>query len=273
MPASGLKLRDTIGRAEGVGGLGKHCGAYAVGDVPRGSSNGGGIAVAEPAFVGLGKSLYPWDSASTTANTTNYATSAATASDGGALRSHTSNSLRAEVAGTDPQSWSAKAIGKDLSPRSPFSRRTCLREPCAMGEGLGGSNSGPPLKPPSVWAGSTTGVATAATAPPHSVVARSSPLAATAAPNEAPSSDPRGSDPRVDSFARLNGFLLRTHITSLISALAEDGWLKAWEKERLCRSAREDSSEWATAFLRNYVRLMETNDVHTFVAALRAQTT
>lgn len=82
---------------------------------------------------------------------------------------------------------------------------------------------------------------------------------------------PKG-NPRVASFVRLNSFLLRTHITSLLSALAEDGWLEAWEKERLCCHAREsDSSPWAQAFLRIYSRFMETEDVASFVAALKAQ--
>lgn len=79
------------------------------------------------------------------------------------------------------------------------------------------------------------------------------------------------SDPRQASFVRLNSFLLRTHITSLVSALAEDGWLEAWEKEHLCRQARDDSGPWALVFLRAYVRLMEKDDVHGFVASLRNQ--
>jgi len=81
------------------------------------------------------------------------------------------------------------------------------------------------------------------------------------------------SNPRVASFVRLNGFLIRTHITSLISALAEDGWLEAWEKEKLCGLARESDSSnpWAQTFLRIYMRFMETDDVATFVAALKAQ--
>eukprot|EP00929_Paragymnodinium_shiwhaense_P091630 TRINITY_DN51537_c0_g1_i1.p1 TRINITY_DN51537_c0_g1~~TRINITY_DN51537_c0_g1_i1.p1 ORF type:complete len:371 (+),score=48.96 TRINITY_DN51537_c0_g1_i1:88-1200(+) len=77
--------------------------------------------------------------------------------------------------------------------------------------------------------------------------------------------------PRSASFVRLNSFLLRTHITSLISALSEDGWFEAWEKERLCRQAREDSHPWASSFLRIYSRFVETEDVHAFVADLRAQ--
>lgn len=81
------------------------------------------------------------------------------------------------------------------------------------------------------------------------------------------------SNPRVASFVRLNGFLLRTHITSLISALAEDGWLEVWEKERLCSHARESdgSHAWAQTFLKMYTRFMETDDVPAFVAGLRSQ--
>lgn len=76
-------------------------------------------------------------------------------------------------------------------------------------------------------------------------------------------------NPRVSALVRLNGFLLRTHITSLVSALAEDGWLEAWEKERICRKAREDSQQWALMFLRIYARFVETDDVDSFVAGLR----
>eukprot|EP00930_Biecheleria_cincta_P075725 TRINITY_DN62909_c0_g1_i1.p1 TRINITY_DN62909_c0_g1~~TRINITY_DN62909_c0_g1_i1.p1 ORF type:complete len:385 (+),score=47.94 TRINITY_DN62909_c0_g1_i1:38-1156(+) len=78
-------------------------------------------------------------------------------------------------------------------------------------------------------------------------------------------------NPRIASFLRLNGFLLRTHITSLISALAEDGWLQAWEKDRLCSVARNSDSLGAQKFLRTYMRFMETDDVPMFVAALKAQ--
>lgn len=78
-------------------------------------------------------------------------------------------------------------------------------------------------------------------------------------------------DARAASFVRLNSFLLRTHVTSLVSALAEDGWLEAWEKERLCSQAREDSPAWSQAFFRTYMRFMDTEDVPTFVASLRSQ--
>lgn len=81
---------------------------------------------------------------------------------------------------------------------------------------------------------------------------------------------PKG-NPRVSSFVRLNGFLLRTHMTSLLSALAEDGWLEAWEKDRLCCHARDSANPWAQSFLRIYMRFMETEDVAGFVAALKAQ--
>lgn len=82
---------------------------------------------------------------------------------------------------------------------------------------------------------------------------------------------PSQADARATSFVRLNSFLLRTHVTSLVSALAEDGWLEGWEKERLCSQAREDSPAWAQAFFRGYMRFMETEDVPSFVASLRSQ--
>lgn len=81
----------------------------------------------------------------------------------------------------------------------------------------------------------------------------------------------RQSDARAASFVRLNSFLLRTHVTSLVSALAEDGWLETWEKESLCRQAREDSSAWTQTFFRSYMRFLETEDVPTFIASLRSQ--
>lgn len=82
---------------------------------------------------------------------------------------------------------------------------------------------------------------------------------------------PTAADPRQASFVRLNSFLLRTHITSLVSALAEDGWLESWEKERLCRQARDDSGTWTLVFLRAYTRFMEKDDVQGFVVSLRNQ--
>jgi hypothetical protein len=57
----------------------------------------------------------------------------------------------------------------------------------------------------------------------------------------------------------------------LVSALAEDGWLEAWEKDQLCIQAREDSPAWVQAFFRSYMRFMETEDVPAFIASLRSQ--
>jgi len=90
-------------------------------------------------------------------------------------------------------------------------------------------------------------------------------------PQETFGRPPAQADARAASFVRLNSFLLRTHVTSLVSALAEDGWLEGWEKERLCSQAREDSPAWAQAFFRGYMRFMETEDVPAFVASLRCQ--
>lgn len=77
-------------------------------------------------------------------------------------------------------------------------------------------------------------------------------------------------NPRVAALVRLNGFLLRTHVTSLVSALAEDAWLEGWEKDRICQKARECSQPWASMFLRTYARFVETDDVDSFVAGLRS---
>lgn len=78
-------------------------------------------------------------------------------------------------------------------------------------------------------------------------------------------------DLRAGSFVRLNSFLWRTHLTCLVSALAEDGWLETWERDQLCDQARNDSVTWSIAFMRNYMRFMESEDVQSFVLGLRAQ--
>lgn len=90
-------------------------------------------------------------------------------------------------------------------------------------------------------------------------------------PTDTSGGKPSQVDARSGSFVRLNNFLLRTHVTSLVSALAEDGWLEVWEKERLCSQARDDSPAWAQSFLGGYTRFMETEDVPAFVASLRSQ--
>jgi len=189
----------------------------------------------------------------------------------------------------------------DLSPRSPPSRGARLREQnyVSSASSLGQSQQ-PPSRPPPLWGGAGTGSASAAASlagttsrfgglaaggshtslgaasePYYRPESRDSwcrePLARS--PSEKAAGFQPSGDPRALSFVRLNGFLLRTHITSLISALAEDGWLEAWEKERLCSIARQSDSShhWAQTFLRVYTRFIETDDVPTFVAGLRAQ--
>lgn len=78
------------------------------------------------------------------------------------------------------------------------------------------------------------------------------------------------------AFVRLNGFLLRTHATSLVSALGEDGWLEGWERERLLRRIRaedscSDSRQWSQTFLQIYKTFVETEDVAGFVAGIQAR--
>jgi len=82
--------------------------------------------------------------------------------------------------------------------------------------------------------------------------------------------EPSAPDPRITSFVRLNSFLLRTHVTSLVAALAEDGWLETWEKDKLCMQSRDASSPWSVAFLKTYSRFVETEDLHAFLAGLRS---
>lgn len=77
-------------------------------------------------------------------------------------------------------------------------------------------------------------------------------------------------DARTSSFMRLNSFLLRTHVTSLVAALAEDGWIQLWEKDKLCAQSREATPSWCLSFLQRYSHLVETEDVQAFVAGLRA---
>lgn len=77
-------------------------------------------------------------------------------------------------------------------------------------------------------------------------------------------------DSRAASFMRLNRFLLKTHITSLLAALAEDGWIQQREKEMLSCKAREDSRPWTSSFVRVYMRFLETENVQFFVNDLRA---
>lgn len=72
--------------------------------------------------------------------------------------------------------------------------------------------------------------------------------------------------PQSTSFVRLNAFLLRSHITSVVSALAEDAWIDASERDAFCRRF----SSWPNAFLNAYTRFIQTTDVGGFVSELRA---
>mmetsp|Transcript_65621 Transcript_65621/g.137161 ORF Transcript_65621/g.137161 Transcript_65621/m.137161 type:complete len:334 (+) Transcript_65621:354-1355(+) len=74
---------------------------------------------------------------------------------------------------------------------------------------------------------------------------------------------------RSAAFSRLHDFLLRTHISSLLSALAEDGWLLPRERDVLNSRAREESRVWSGSFNRAYIRFLETDNVQVFVSDLR----
>lgn len=77
--------------------------------------------------------------------------------------------------------------------------------------------------------------------------------------------------PRAASFIRLNDFLLRTHVNSLLCALAEAGHIEPWEKERMCRIARSgESRSRMPGLLKAYAQFVETSDLTAFVTALRA---
>lgn len=71
-------------------------------------------------------------------------------------------------------------------------------------------------------------------------------------------------------FLRFHGVLLRHHIASVIFVLKEDGWLEAWEKDQICSIAGNSKGSGAQNLLRSYMQFMETNEVHTFVTALKA---
>lgn len=73
-------------------------------------------------------------------------------------------------------------------------------------------------------------------------------------------------NPRCASFVRLNAFLLRSHTTSVISGLAEDGWIDASERNAFCQRF----SSWPSTFLQAYARFVQRTDVGEFVADLRA---
>jgi len=132
----------------------------------------------------------------------------------------------------------SNALRESFSPESPAARRRQVREPHTSSEYCGVLQE------------------------PSSIVLRD-------VPQQQGHGQMLNTDPRAASIVRLNSFLLRTHITSLVSALAEDGWLETWEKERLCCRAREDSQQWARNFLQIYLRFTETDDVQAFVAGLR----
>lgn len=171
---------------------------------------------------------------------------------------------------------SAGGIGDSPSPHDLPSRHSGLsctaagaRPSASLGEGVGAIGAGPvpALRTPHLQA---KGLGSDRSA------SRSAGLGGSSVGYLGCASEPLGRvptqiDARAASFVRLNSFLLRTHVTSLVSALAEDGWLEAWEKERLCSQAREDSPAWSQAFFRTYMRFMDTEDVPTFVASLRSQ--
>lgn len=161
---------------------------------------------------------------------------------------------RFSTAAAGPISSGAGAIGESPTPHEPLSRHG----------GAGGTRTPPTEVAAAVGAG----------VPPLRTPAISGKGASASAGyrhSETLGKAPAQVDSRAASFVRLNSFLLRTHITSLVSALAEDGWLEAWEKDRLCDQARADSPAWTQAFFRSYMRFLETEDVPAFVASLRSQ--
>lgn len=78
---------------------------------------------------------------------------------------------------------------------------------------------------------------------------------------------PRGD--REVAFLQLNSFLLRSHAKSLVSALTMEGWLEAWEGERLRHRFSDEAPEIAKGFVSTYLRFVETEDVPDFVRRLR----
>lgn len=113
--------------------------------------------------------------------------------------------------------------------------------------------------------------------PPRSPPWAASPPAAASPPPGLPAGQGPCADPRAAAFVRLNGFLLRTHITSLVSALSEDGWLQAGDRERLLRRVRSEDSgkdaqrRWSQEFMQIYQDFIETENVNDFVIRIQAQ--
>jgi len=203
--------------------------------------------------------------------------------DGGRGRSFASTvpALASALAPSGNAGRSAGAIGDCPSPHEPPSRHAGFGSYAAgarPSEGMGAVGAGvPPLRTPPVQgrgSANDLGHQNPGSAYDSGFGGRGGPgggLSHLGYPSEILGRVQPQADARAASFVRLNSFLFRTHVTSLVSALAEDGWLEMWEKERLCSQAREDSRAWAQAFFRAYMRFMEMEDVPAFVASLRSQ--
>lgn len=182
-----------------------------------------------------------------------------------------SESPRPELGGTPKQGVTAGAGSMLPAPVQQPQAQAPLRPPIMSGCSGAAGSSGSRLMASSAWSEGAAGQRSLE--PERLGLSVRDPWLDTGSSSRKPlGSEVQAPNPRVTSFIKLNSFLLRTHITSLISALAEDGWLEMWEKERLCSKTREaNSAAWSRSFLRHYVRFVESDDVSTFVAGLRAQ--
>jgi len=73
------------------------------------------------------------------------------------------------------------------------------------------------------------------------------------------------------AFVRLNQFLLKAHLASLLSAMREEGFLELWEKERICgRMHGEGSDATLKELVKIYSAFVESTDVSRFIGDLRS---
>lgn len=73
------------------------------------------------------------------------------------------------------------------------------------------------------------------------------------------------------AFVRLNQFLLKAHLASLLSAMREEGFLELWEKERICgRMHGEGSDATMKELVKIYSAFVESADVSQFIGDLRS---
>eukprot|EP00397_Hematodinium_sp_SG-2012_P030135 GEMP01031895.1.p1 GENE.GEMP01031895.1~~GEMP01031895.1.p1 ORF type:complete len:308 (+),score=41.97 GEMP01031895.1:40-924(+) len=86
------------------------------------------------------------------------------------------------------------------------------------------------------------------------------------------SSIPASQNTKELAFVRLNHFLLRAHLTSLLSAMLEEGFMEKWEKENLCEKMQcpERGEQTMKELVKIYSAFVDAADLPSFVNELRA---